>query len=81
MMTTIDKAGRIVVPKPIRDQLGLTEGTALEIEIEDGELVIHRPHVAKRLVDTEHGVVFVADETMPPLSIETVRAALESIRR
>jgi AbrB family looped-hinge helix DNA binding protein len=31
MQVSIDKAGRIVVPKPIRDRLGLRPDTALEI--------------------------------------------------
>lgn len=31
METTIDEAGRIVVPKPLRDALGLTPGTTLDV--------------------------------------------------
>ena len=31
MQTTIDAAGRIVVPKPLRDALGLTPGTVVDI--------------------------------------------------
>ena len=31
METTIDSAGRIVVPKPLRDALGLTPGTTLDV--------------------------------------------------
>lgn len=32
MRTTIDAAGRVVVPKPIRDAAGLVGGVAVEIE-------------------------------------------------
>ena len=40
MKLTIDKAGRIVVPKPLRDRLGLTPDTELEIlERADGMLL------------------------------------------
>jgi AbrB family looped-hinge helix DNA binding protein len=35
MRTTIDKAGRIVIPKDLRDRLGITAGSTVEIH-EDG---------------------------------------------
>jgi len=37
MTLTIDKAGRIILPKPVRDRLGLHPGSDLEIqETKDG---------------------------------------------
>ena len=40
MTVTIDKAGRVVVPKPVRDRLGLQAGTQLELsEVQDGLLL------------------------------------------
>jgi AbrB family looped-hinge helix DNA binding protein len=50
MLTTIDKAGRLVIPAPIRQRLGLRPGTELEIEIEDNALRIVRKAAAPRLV-------------------------------
>jgi AbrB family looped-hinge helix DNA binding protein len=38
----MDKAGRVVLPKPVRDRLGLHEGSALEI-METPEGVIPKP--------------------------------------
>jgi len=38
--TAIDAAGRIIVPKALRDELGLEPGRALEIRARDGGLVI-----------------------------------------
>jgi AbrB family looped-hinge helix DNA binding protein len=38
MSITIDHAGRIVVPKSIRDALNLTPGTRLEIEADGNEI-------------------------------------------
>lgn len=35
MKTTIDKAGRVVIPAPIRSQIGLKPGTELEVEVQD----------------------------------------------
>jgi AbrB family looped-hinge helix DNA binding protein len=40
MKTTIDKFGRLVVPKNIRDRLGLKTGVEVEIEEQGSEIVI-----------------------------------------
>ncbi len=42
-MTTevhIDRFGRVVIPKPLRDRLGLVPGTTLSIEVSDDHLVL-----------------------------------------
>ncbi|MDH4349347.1 MAG: AbrB/MazE/SpoVT family DNA-binding domain-containing protein, partial [Gemmatimonadota bacterium] len=31
MVTAIDSAGRVVIPKPLRDRLGLAPGRAVDI--------------------------------------------------
>jgi AbrB family looped-hinge helix DNA binding protein len=35
MRTTIDKAGRVVIPASIRDRAGLAPGTMLEITVDE----------------------------------------------
>lgn len=35
---TLGKAGRLVVPKAIRDSLGLHEGSRLKLEVQGGKL-------------------------------------------
>jgi len=40
--TKLDRFGRIVIPKPIRDGLGLEPGAELEVE-EQGETIILTP--------------------------------------
>ena len=43
----IDKAGRVILPKPVRDRFGLREGTELELlETPDG--VVLKPVQRKR---------------------------------
>ena len=42
MRCSIDKAGRIVIPAAIREQIGLTAGTQLEVLVEDFSLRIER---------------------------------------
>jgi AbrB family looped-hinge helix DNA binding protein len=57
MKTTIDKAGRVVIPAPIRERAGLVEGTELEVLLDDVSVrlvrSVPRPQlvrVGKRLV-------------------------------
>ena len=42
MTLKIDKAGRVILPKPVRDRLGLTAGNDLEIQ-ETPEGIVLRP--------------------------------------
>ena len=46
MTLKIDKAGRIVLPKPVRDRFGLRAGSDLELAEEAGALVL-KPAVNK----------------------------------
>ena len=50
MRTTIDKAGRVVIPASIRDRAGLTPGTALEISIDEFGVRLEPVAPAPRLV-------------------------------
>jgi AbrB family looped-hinge helix DNA binding protein len=82
MRTTIDKAGRVVVPKALRDELGLLAGQELEISAVDGRIEIETPATPMRLVKDELGYwVAEADRPMPPLTQDLVREVLEQIRR
>jgi AbrB family looped-hinge helix DNA binding protein len=81
MRTTIDAAGRIVVPKPLREELGVKPGQVLELEVRDGHLEVEVAPVEMRLEHRHHGPVAVASEAMPPLKAELVRETLERTRR
>jgi AbrB family looped-hinge helix DNA binding protein len=81
MRTTIDKAGRVVIPKAIRDELGLRGGSHIEIALVDGHIEISPPTTPVRLERRGDHWVAVPDREMPPLTPEMVRETLESIRR
>lgn len=34
--------GQVVIPKPIRDEYGLKEGTSVTFSVEDGEVVVRK---------------------------------------
>ena len=81
MKTSIDGAGRVVVPKALRDALDLRPGTPLEIEQVDGRLVLEPQPVPMRLVRRGKGLVAVAEKPLPRLTAARVRSALEAGRR
>lgn len=39
-MTKVDSKGRIVLPKELRDRLGITPGTEVAVRTEDGKAVV-----------------------------------------
>ena len=38
--TKVSQRGQVVIPKPIRERLGLEEGQVLEVEVADGAVVM-----------------------------------------
>lgn len=56
--TTVDKFGRILIPKRVRDDLGLKPGSILHIEETDQEVVLKPLHVEPKLVDKSGVLVF-----------------------
>jgi AbrB family looped-hinge helix DNA binding protein len=75
---TIDKAGRIVLPKPVRDELQLSPGDSLEVESSE-ERVVLRPVRGHGRIYKKQGVWVMHGGT--PLSEDVVEKTLEQIRR
>ena len=81
MRTAIDGAGRIVIPKELRDRLGLRRGRLLEIQERDGRIEIEPVATPMSLVRRGRGLVAVPKEKLPPLTDEIVRDTLDRVRR
>ena len=81
MTTAIDAAGRIVIPKALRDRLGLVPGRTLEVRERDGRIEIEPAPSPMSLVQRRGGLVAVPDEDLPPLTDAMVRAAIDGTRR
>ncbi|HEX4837587.1 MAG TPA: AbrB/MazE/SpoVT family DNA-binding domain-containing protein [Solirubrobacteraceae bacterium] len=78
MKVSIDRAGRVVVPKPLRDQLGFSTVRELEAEVVEGRLELSAPHEPVKIIEGANGPLVAATGT--PLTDEQVRQTLEAVR-
>jgi AbrB family looped-hinge helix DNA binding protein len=78
MQVSIDDAGRVVIPKAVRDELGLSPDIKLDLEVVDGHLELSAPFEAPAVVRERHGPSFAP--TGKPIGDREVRHALEAAR-
>lgn len=82
MKTTVDQAGRVVIPKQLRDDVGLNGGVEVEIAAVDGRIEIEPVGPPMRMVRRNGLLVAeIEDYDGPPLTAEQVREVLERVRR
>ena len=77
MRTTIDKAGRLVIPRVLRDRIGLVGGGEVELEL-DGSAVRVEPVSGRDL--KEVAGVLVIPATGTPLTGDLVRELIDADR-
>jgi AbrB family looped-hinge helix DNA binding protein len=81
MLTTIDHAGRLVIPKPLRERLKLSAGTRVDIIEVDGAIEI-RPAPHPVTLDRSRGKPRLhASGHVPPLTGDEVRDLIDETRR
>lgn len=73
MRSTIDKAGRVVIPAPLRERAGLAPGTTLEISADETGVRIERVAPGPKLVRI--GKRLVARPTAPAQTRPSVDVA------
>jgi AbrB family looped-hinge helix DNA binding protein len=80
MRTTIDAAGRLVIPKKLRDQAGLTPGMELDITFRDGRIEVEPACGQVTLVERDGFLVAVARTGTPRLSAEFIQQMIDEDR-
>lgn len=75
MKTTIDKAGRVVIPSALRDRLGLRPGTELDVLVDDFSIRLVRTASGPKLVRIGNRWVArptVSLDDLPPIDLAKV---------
>ena len=75
---TIDPVGRIVVPKPLRDLLGLAPGTTVDVSLYGSGLQVVPSGRTARIVEVDGGLIAVSDTVVTD---EDVFALIDAGRR
>ena len=71
----------MVIPKPLREELGIDGPADLELTAADGRLELTVADVPARVEEHDGFSVIVTDRPMKPLSVAETRAAIEHARR
>ena len=77
MRTTIDKAGRLVIPRSLRDRIGLVGGGEVELEL-DGAAIRIEPVVGNDLRE-DGGLLFIP-AAGTPITAAAVRELMDADR-
>jgi AbrB family looped-hinge helix DNA binding protein len=81
MRTTIDAAGRLVIPRELRQEAGISAGMPLDIRLRDGRIEIEPAPLPVKLVRRGHLLVAVPQAPVPPLRPEIVERTRQKLRR
>jgi len=76
----IDGAGRIVLPKAVRDELQLVAGDLLEISLEDNEVRLHPARSGNRLKREDGFWVFRTGKQFDSSETEAILASQRNDR-
>lgn len=80
IIITIDRAGRVVIPKEIREEAGIEPGVPLTVSCREGRIEIEPRRRPVRIVKRGRLQVAVSVDEGEPLTRETVRRAQDRLR-
>lgn len=86
-MPTVDSKGRIVLPKDVRESLGIDEGADVEVHEEDGRIVVEPETSPEEVIDRMEALIEDASATRGAATTEAaemdpfVQRHADAIRR
>jgi AbrB family looped-hinge helix DNA binding protein len=81
MKTTIDPAGRLVIPNDIRREAGLRPGMPLDIRLREGRIEIEPAPVPVKLARKGKLLIAIPQTDVAPLTADTVERTRRAVRR
>jgi len=81
MTSTIDSAGRLVIPKQARLEAGLRPGMPLEVRVREGRIEIEPAALDVRIEKRGRLVVAVPKAAARPLTADAVEHTRRALRR
>lgn len=81
MRTSIDKAGRVIIPKALRDKAALRANSELEVRFENGRIVLEPAEGHLRIIKRGGVFVAVSDDRLPKMTNEDVEELRRAIHR
>lgn len=80
MSSTIDAAGRLVIPRAVRDAAGITPETKLNVRYRDGRIEIEPAPLDVDIVDVDGVAVAQPKTPIPVMSAADVERARGQVR-
>ena len=74
-MSTIDKNGRVALPKPMLDALGIASDSEVVIELTDAGIVIKSPNLTQSITQR------IADMNLPVADWDEMEQEIDAGRR
>ena len=68
----VDDRGRVLIPKHMRESLGLQPGRQARLEMEDGRLIITPPTSPEEFIRKMEGCIKKGTPTMDPLKLKEI---------
>ncbi len=81
MKTTIDSAGRLVIPMEIRREAGIKPGMTLDVRTHEGRIEIEPVPLEVKLVRRGRLLVAVPQKSVPPLTAGIVEETRRKLQR